>query len=365
VGSYAVNIALLTLCTIERHDMFDSLADEALAEAGRTGAALEFVLLSTFRAIELDRRGQPLDVEQLTRDALDASALNGWRHGAPSLVGLLMASLLEQGRVEEAAAVLSGYRYDCEDPADYPTAMLLQARGRLRIAAGAPREGVSDLLRCGRRMTELGVVSPSLLPWRSHAALGHLALGERDRALPLAAEELQLARRLAGPIAIGGALRVLGLATSGREGIALLREAEAELDRSPNRLEQARVRVDLGAALRRAGRSLEAREPLRNGYQLATDCHAAGLAVLAHDELLAAGARPRRTHQRGPEALTASELRVAGLAAEGLSNSAIAHNLFVSRKTVEKHLAAAYRKLGITSRGGLDLAPLAATRSRR
>ena len=51
--------------------------------------------------------------------------------------------------------------------------------------------------------------------------------------------------------------------------------------------------------------------------------------------------------------LTASEQRVAELAAEGLSNPEIAQALFVTRKTVETHLGHVYRKLDIRGRGKL------------
>ena len=53
------------------------------------------------------------------------------------------------------------------------------------------------------------------------------------------------------------------------------------------------------------------------------------------------------------EALTASELRVARLAADGRSNTDIAQELYVTVKTVETHLGHVYRKLGITGRGKL------------
>jgi DNA-binding CsgD family transcriptional regulator len=53
------------------------------------------------------------------------------------------------------------------------------------------------------------------------------------------------------------------------------------------------------------------------------------------------------------EALTPSERRIAEMAAEGMSNPEIAQALFVTRKTVEAHLAGAYRKLDIRSRGEL------------
>jgi DNA-binding NarL/FixJ family response regulator len=51
--------------------------------------------------------------------------------------------------------------------------------------------------------------------------------------------------------------------------------------------------------------------------------------------------------------LTASERRVADLAADGLSNRDIAQSLYVTPKTVEVHLSSAYRKLGVGSRRGL------------
>jgi DNA-binding NarL/FixJ family response regulator len=55
----------------------------------------------------------------------------------------------------------------------------------------------------------------------------------------------------------------------------------------------------------------------------------------------------------GVDALTASELRVARMAAAGRSNRAIAQELFVTVKTVEFHLRNTYRKLEISSRGEL------------
>jgi DNA-binding CsgD family transcriptional regulator len=53
----------------------------------------------------------------------------------------------------------------------------------------------------------------------------------------------------------------------------------------------------------------------------------------------------------GPESLTASERRVAELAAGGASNTEIARELFVGLKTVETHLSHAYHKLGIGGPG--------------
>ncbi len=109
----------------------------------------------------------------------------------------------------------------------------------------------------------------------------------------------------------------------------------------------------LGGHLRRTGRPGEARGPLRRALDLAERCGAAPLAEAARQELLATGARPRRTALTGPDALTSAERRVAELAAAGSSNRQIAQHLFITLPTVETHLRHAFRKLGITSRAGL------------
>ena len=67
----------------------------------------------------------------------------------------------------------------------------------------------------------------------------------------------------------------------------------------------------------------------------------------------AAGARPRTAALGGVESLTARELRVATLAADGRTNREIAQALYVTPKTVEVHLSSAYRKLDIRSRRDL------------
>ena len=58
----------------------------------------------------------------------------------------------------------------------------------------------------------------------------------------------------------------------------------------------------------------------------------------------------------GVDALTASERRVAELAAEGLTNREIAQALFVTVRTVEGHLTQAFRKLDLRSREDLGVA---------
>ena len=129
-----------------------------------------------------------------------------------------------------------------------------------------------------------------------------------------------------------------------------LGRADFELDASTAKLERAKALAALGATIRRARQPTEAREPLRRALELATACGADRLAEEVRSELHAAGARPRTEALSGSESLTASERRVATLAADGQRNRDIAQALYVTPKTVELHLTNAYRKLGIRSR---------------
>jgi DNA-binding NarL/FixJ family response regulator len=82
-------------------------------------------------------------------------------------------------------------------------------------------------------------------------------------------------------------------------------------------------------------------------------CGADAVAARADDELVTAGARPRRDPTESRSNLTASELRVARLAAEGMTNREIAQALFVTENTIETHLRSVFRKLEIRSRSQL------------
>ena len=169
----------------------------------------------------------------------------------------------------------------------------------------------------------------------------------------MAADDLERAQRWGAASGIGVALRATALVEGGAASVDRLREAVEVLERSPARLEHARALTDLGAALRRANRRAEARSALQDGLDLAERCGARALAERARTELRAAGGRSSDPYGTGVEQLTASERRVAELAAEGQSNPEIAQALFVTRKTVETHLGRVYRKLDISGRGEL------------
>jgi DNA-binding CsgD family transcriptional regulator len=261
-------------------------------------------------------------------------------------LGLLAQALAEQGRLDEADAALEAAGAAGGLPEHQVMNPLLFARARTRLAQGRDDAALADALEVGRRYDRLGI-RRAVPAWRSLAAAVLARRGEREEARALAYEELGLGERWGTPLALGLAWRGIGLVTG---DVAALEAAADQLARSPNRLEHARASIDLGAALRRAGRRADAREPLGRGMDLAHACGAAPLAERARQELRAAGARPRRLALTGAQALTAAERRVAELAARGLTNRGIAEELFVTTATVETHLRHAFRKLGIGGR---------------
>jgi len=180
----------------------------------------------------------------------------------------------------------------------------------------------------------------------------HTAIGRAEEAAVLTSDQLTLARKVGTPITLGAALRAHAAAVRG-PAEELLAEAISLLEPTPARYELALALADLGAHLRRAGRRNQARTPLRRALDLAQRSGAAPLAARARRELLAAGARPRRTALTGTDALTSTERRVARLAADGLSNRQIAQHLFITQATVETHLRHAFHKLSVTSRADL------------
>src|SRR4051794_15610021 len=98
------------------------------------------------------------------------------------------------------------------------------------------------------------------------------------------------------------------------------------------------------------GRRADARDALRPALADADAAGAVPLAQRARRELVATGLRPRQAALEGAAALTPRQRQICELAAVGKGNRAIAPELFLSVKTVETHLAAGFRKLGVNTR---------------
>ena len=335
------------------------LLDDQVDDARHRGSAAQFLNAAAFRSMLCYRLGALTEAEADARAALEAAHLHlgtgpsGGGPPAPSLhapmaVAVLLDTLIERGKIEDAERVLTETGLAHADSPLLLFTFLIGTRARLRAAQGRTRAAIDELLALSARI-EGALLTPALVPWRSQAAL---ALGgeDADEAHRLAREELELARVFGAPRTLGVALRATALTAPKDERVGLLREALAVLEESPARLEHARTLVELGAALRRQGQRSEARGALERGMDSAQACGATVLAHRAREELRAAGARPRRLALTGVEALTGAERRVAELAAQGLANRQIAQALVVSLPTVETHLHHVFRKLDIASR---------------
>jgi len=343
------------LLLAERYAQLRPLLDSSIAQARVTGDGGRFAVGLRDRGWLALRRGDLSAAEGDARTALAASELP-----APPMYRvmngtLLIKVLVDQGKLDEAEQALAPL--DPEAGSGFATAWGLRfARGRLRVAQGRVGEGLEDFLGLGVDLTRAMVTCPSYLPWRSEAALAQLALGERESAERLAAEELELARAFGAPRALGVALRATGVVAGGDRGASMLREAIDAFERGDARLERTRALADLGALLRRRNRRTEARELLREALDGAYRSGAGPLAGYAETELRATGARPRRVVLSGLDSLTASEGRIAELAGQGLSNREIAQMLFITTRTVEGHLTSVFRKLRVHSRDELPAA---------
>jgi DNA-binding CsgD family transcriptional regulator len=352
-GLIAVFSALL-FC--ERYDEAAAAVEEGTAIVRARGSSAHLAMCSAMRACLRLRRGAVVDAEADARTALaSAPAL---AHGFYGMFALatLVECLIERGQPEEADAELARIGVPAHVTA-VTYGSVLHARGRLRLAQQRPAEALDDFTAAGRHMVQGRCPTPSAGAWRSAAALAHLALGHEEAARACAREELDLARAFGAPRALGVAARTAGVIDSRTpEGMALLDESARVLNGSQAELERARALTELGAALRRAGRRAQAREHLRRALDLARRCRADVAADRAQTELRATGARPRSLVLSGPASLTASERRVAELAASGLTNREIAQQLFVTRRTVETHLTHVFEKLGLDSRTEIEAA---------
>jgi DNA-binding CsgD family transcriptional regulator len=294
-----------------------------------------------------------LDEALAELDAVFAAREEGWKEYVGAASAFRALCQIDRGALADARAALAVM----EQPGmkeSFEYLFLLEARGRLALAESDPEQAAQVFLGAGPLQEEVfSVKTPAFCAWRSGAALALHALGDDRQALELVDEELEISRRIGGGRLIARALTVRGLVAGGEEGLSSLDEAVETLAGGPPRLEHVRALVEQGAARRRAGKRRLAREPLQSALELATRGGATALAQRARDELAALGVRARTAARLGRDALTPSELRVARMAAEGLSNRQIAQALFVTPKAVEWHLSSTYRKLDISSRRDL------------
>jgi DNA-binding CsgD family transcriptional regulator len=348
-GAWASAQVLTALMAIGAYERALEVSELIDTEARRCGSLTGLMTAVGFRAWVTARRGDLAAAEAELRTALDIVVQAGMPLMFVGGFFFLADAILERPSLDDVAALVESTELDPVFLATWTGGMLLDVRGRLRLAHRDRAAAIADLRACGRTVVALRL-GPTVSSWRSALALA-LPPEERGEAAELVAEELELARASGVVRPQGIALRAAGILDPQDAGLDQLRESMALLEASEDRLELARSGVELGAALRRRHLHSEAREQLATAIGLARRCGAPRLAARAEDELRAAGGRVRRPASTGLQALTASELRVALLAAEHRTNSEIAQQLYVSLKTIETHLSHVYGKLGLKGRG--------------
>jgi DNA-binding CsgD family transcriptional regulator len=348
----AMYLALQALQHAESYDLAGQVLDVALEGARREGHATRQGLIHAQRAAIALARGSLADAQVETETGLHL--LEPPHFAVLHLLATAIVVHVERGEFDVAADLADmGDALGLAEDRPY-IAEFLVARGRLRTAQGRVEEGVADLQWCGRRLEALELLWPG--EWRVYLAPALASLGENEPGARIAHEQLALARQVGAPAALGRSLRAAGLALGGAEALALHQEAVSTLEPSAARLDLAHAFADLGAELNRSGRRREGRDAQREAIRLADECGAVALSQSARAALQAGPGRRARIELTGPSALTAAEWRVCSQAADGRTNREIAQALFVTEKTVERHLGSAYQKLRIRSRFQLPAA---------
>ncbi len=281
-------------------------------------------------------------------------------------LALLVSALAERGAFDDAHAALRGTRWldaaltrpgetlsaGCAAGAAVPLAPAAAGMFAPRAVPGSLAARALRVARARLALAEgdfervLDEVGEGPL-----AALALAHLGRHGEAATVADAALKEAERIGACAPIAAALHARAVAERDPEARVAL--CEQGLERCGRGLEAVRLRLELGAALSYLGARVEAREALRPALADADGAGAALLSRRARRELVATGLRPRQAALEGAAALTPRQRQICELAAVGKGNRAIAQELFLSIKTVETHLAAGYRKLGVNTRAEL------------
>ncbi len=326
---------------------------ERCLERGEDGE----LIYTTIHAVQLELwRGRFADAVALAEDAyeralqLDTSTARGIALWAKAAVAAW------SGDVAQARAL-----------ADESLALFMRTGSTMAVmmmplaTLGLLDVSLGDYEAAAARLAALAIATaqpdaatdPTMVPWVADAVEALVGLGRTEEAAPIVdwLEDRGQALDRAWALAIGGRCRGLMLAAAGDLAGAeeVLGRALAVHDRLPlMSFERARTLLVLGAVQRRLRKRRVARATLSEAAASLERLGASLWASRARDELQRLA--PRR---RSADELTDTELRVAQLAASGMTNREVGAALFISSKTVEANLARIYRKLGIRSRAEL------------
>jgi DNA-binding CsgD family transcriptional regulator len=381
-------------------ELFEAVLRDELAEVH----GLDELLTRLWRAKSL----LALDREEDALQAIDGIIAESLKRGFSWFLHVAEITrgqmLLQLGRLEDASVALNG-RFDPHGP---PVVTVMDASGVVALGRLALHTGDGRQVRQTSEIAK-AMLNESTPGVRRHAAwllclqatadgeprAAHqwlCAMGEPERAHVLRrlwmdmADEPQMVRiamavgdRELAESAVADAKRraelclgVPSLAAIAAHASGLLNgdidelsEAVSLFKRSPRSLAHATAWEDLGLAQQRQGTAESGTDALSEALVLFARAGATRDAARLRSRLRALGVRRRVATAEKPStgwaAMTKSELGVAQLAADGLTNREIADRLYVSPHTVNTHLRQVFAKLEVNSR--VDLTRLATERN--
>ncbi len=303
-----------------------------------------------------------------------AARLTDWNVAIPAAeearsLAVELGQPLWKAAADTVSSTIAGMRGD-EDAAEQASA---EAE---RIAAPTGANNIVALAQFGRASAALGAsrhddayeAAERLFdPTDSahHPAMASWIIGDLAEAALHGGRVEEARARVAQIEAAAGDNPTVWIALGLRHARALLADDEqaagrfeealgADLSRWP--FQRARALLAYGRWLRRQRRITESRAPLREARDAFDSLGCAAFSEQTRRELRASGESSRRRDPASRDQLTAQELQIAHLAAEGLSNREIGQQLYLSHRTISTHLYRIFPKLGISARGELTSA---------
>jgi DNA-binding CsgD family transcriptional regulator len=356
-----VSVAAQCYFWLDRREVASELLAWLIASARAASAPAALLLPLSCRA-ELDLRAGRWEVA--------AAQLDEIAHLGDEMAESVYAAYAFECLARLAAA--AGDERRCRDHAAHAMTLIdkhhnelgrlyvQSALGLLELGLGHVAPAIRTLESARDLAERHGVTEPNIVHWQPDLVEAYARAGKPDAAHEVLAALDQQAERTGGRWALGTAARCRGLLTDDSPDDCFDVAVE-HLPAVSEPFEIARTHLCRGERLRRAGRRTAARRALRQAIDGLSRLGAHPWTDRARAELRATGAKPRRRHSRAErDQLTAHELQVALIVANGASNREAAAALFLSPKTIEFHLTHIYRKLGVHTR--TQLAALAARR---
>ena len=339
----------------------DEARDELLAYRRRAierGQEIEMLMFAFHGGLNEIWRGNFAECALIAEDVMERALQLGGdlpRVLAPMLQSALAAYAGQEFEARRDAAEALAICHRCDSPF-LVTVWPITTLGFLEVSLGNYRAALDTLEPWLRAVEEAPRATEIFAaPFLPDAIEAMIHLGHESEAQPLIDALERNGRRLNRPwmLAVGARGSAMLLAAQGDLAAASMAAERAMLEheRLPMPFERARTQLLLGQIQRRRRQKAAASATLREAIQSFE-----GLGVRLWAEKARVELARVKVGRQPTDGLSASEQRVADLAASGMTNRQVAAALFISPKTVEYNLARVYRKLGIHSRAELGRA---------